>query len=172
MRFSGCRRLTHVTIPPSVTSIARSAFSQCGRLTSIDVGFGNQNYASTEGILFNSSTTELILCPEGRTGTYVIPHHVAMIGDSAFARCRLLTRIVIPDSVVRVGDSAFSGCEMLSSIKLSSRLVSLGNDALNGCNRLAKIEIPETVRSIGQSAFAGCHSLEEVIIPEGVKSNR
>ena len=86
--FSDCKNLTSIHIPDSVTSIGDSTFSDCQNLTSIH-----------------------------------IPGSVTSIGDSAFSDCKNLASIHIPDSVTSIGDDAFRCCPLKDSIeqKLKSR---------------------------------------------------
>ncbi len=65
--FSGCTSLTSVTIPDSVTrdlsggqGIAVSAFNGCTSLTGIELGEGNTDYSSVDGVVFNKAKTTLI----------------------------------------------------------------------------------------------------------------
>ena len=61
--FAGCSRLTSITIGAGVTTISSRVFLGCSRLTSFIVNENNINYSSLDGVLFNKSNTELILCP-------------------------------------------------------------------------------------------------------------
>ena len=82
--FYGCTKLTSATIPDSVTGIGYAAFSKCGSLKSIDVGEGNTEYSSEDGVLFDKNKTVLIHFPAGKGGHYTIPDGVTSIGDHAF----------------------------------------------------------------------------------------
>lgn len=42
----------------------------------------------------------LMLCPPGKTNTYIIPDGVETIADSAFSRCTLLSEIVTRESII------------------------------------------------------------------------
>ena len=124
--FRDCENLTSIIIPESVTSINKgdffgdSTFWGCKTLTSINVESENKIYASENGVLFNKSKDNLIYCPEGKTGKYIIPNSVTNIGEKAFSGCKNLTSIVIPSSVTSIDDSAFWGCETLTSINVES----------------------------------------------------
>jgi formylglycine-generating enzyme required for sulfatase activity len=84
--FSRCTGLTSVTIPDSVTSIGDLEFWGCTSLTAIDVDPANPFYSSLDGVLFNKSQTELVLCPGGRS-TITIPASVTRISEGASAGC-------------------------------------------------------------------------------------
>ena len=60
--------------------------------------------------------TELIFCPPGRQGDYVIPDTVFKIGKKAFMGCTGLTAITIPNSVTQIESSAFESCAGLTSV--------------------------------------------------------
>gem|GEM_PF-1503066 len=79
--FSGCTGLTLVAIPNSVTSIGDYAFLKCTGLTSV-----------------------------------TIPNSVTSIGDYAFLKCTGLTSVTIPNSVTEINAQAFSGCSNLADI--------------------------------------------------------
>lgn len=51
--FYSCDILTSVTIPDSIKSIGREAFTLCGGLTEIMIDSKNKYYASVNGVLFN-----------------------------------------------------------------------------------------------------------------------
>ena len=127
--FCYCSSLTSINIPDSVTSIGRSAFFGCSSLTSINVGKNNENYSSSDGVLFDKSKDTLICCPGGKK-ELTIPDGVTSIGNYAFHGCSSLTSINIPDSVTDIGDEAFFGCSSLKSVTIPDSVTSIGEYAL------------------------------------------
>ena len=168
--FSGCNDLISVNISASVTSIGSGTFSDCPGLTEIVINDNNQNYASNDGVLYNKTYTELILCPAGKTGIYNIPDGVISIDYGAFYGCTGLTSVTIPASVTSIGESAFRNCIGLTYVNIQVGVASIGRSAFRGCSGLTSVGIPEGVTSIGQSAFRGCTSLVSVSVSASVAS--
>ncbi len=129
-----------MTIPDSVTSIEGSSFFDCPSLTMIDVGKGNLNYASIDGVLYSKNINTLIEYPMGREGAFTIPSGVTFIGCNAFYCCYNLTSLIIPDSVTSIGDSAFSFTN-LTVLTIPSNVTSVGEYLFVGCTSLNWIEV-------------------------------
>lgn len=159
--FSSCSSLTSITIPDSVTSIGKYTFSYCSSLTSINVDENNTTYKSIDGVVFSKDEKTLILCPEGKSGDYLIPNGVTNIGENAFYQCPL-TSVVIPDSVTIIDEYAFYYCRSLTSITLGNSVTSIGANAFRNCSSLTSITIPNSVTIIGKNAFFGCHYLTSI----------
>ncbi len=179
--FYGCKGLTGVTIPESVTGIGSSAFYDCSGLTGVTIP---ESVTSIGGSAFYGcrSLTEATI-PESVTsiGGYAfydcrsltdvtIPEGVTSIGDWAFSFCSSLTSITIPEGVTSIGERAFSGCRSLTSVTIPAGVTSIGNSAFSGCSGLTGITIPAGVTDIGSSAFSGCSGLMGITIPESVTS--
>ena len=132
-------KLTRVTIPDSVTGIGYAAFSKCGSLKSIDVGEGNTEYSSEDGVLFDKNKTVLIHFPAGKGGHYTIPDGVTSIGDHAFIQCARLTSVTIPDSVTSIGALAFRDCFGLKSVRIPNSITNIKMGAFSSCSNLTSI---------------------------------
>ena len=104
MAFSGCRSLTSIVIPDSVTSIGNWAFSECNSLKNITI----PNGVTEIGVRAFSGCSSLT--------SVVIPDSVTSIGDSAFYGCNSLHAITIPDSVITIENNAFNHSRVRSAI--------------------------------------------------------
>ena len=179
--FSGCSRLTSVTIPNSVTSIGNSAFSGCSRLTGIEIP--NSVTSIGDGTFSNCTNMTNVTIGSGVTsiGQYAfytctnmtnvtIGSGVTSIGNSAFSGCSRLTGIEIPNSVTIIGNFAFSECTNMTNVTIGSGVTSIGSSAFSGCSRLTGIEIPNSVTIIGNFAFSKCTNMTNVTIGSGVTS--
>lgn len=100
--FSGCKNLTYVTIPNSVTTM-EGAFTNCTALTSITIPNSVENI---DGAF--SKCTQLT--------TITLPNSITSIGDHTFFGCSSLKSITIPESVKTIGNEALLGCSSLKSI--------------------------------------------------------
>ena len=104
--FIGCKSLSSIDIPASVTHISGGAFDGCSSLTSIELP---PNLTTIEDGLFNYSGITSI----------TIPEKVTSIDASAFYGCQGLTSIVIPESVTSIGQTAFGICKNLKTIEFT-----------------------------------------------------
>ena len=163
----GCKTLTSIAIPNSITSIGEWAFCDCSGLTSVT--FGNGLTSIGVGAFSDCSSLNSV----------TIPHSVTFIENMAFAYCSSLTSITIPNSVTSIGEDVFPE-NNLTSIKVEE-----GNknyDSRNNCNAIIETAsnkliagckntiIPNNVVTIGTCAFAYCYSLTSVVIPNSVTS--
>ncbi|MBN2234419.1 MAG: leucine-rich repeat protein, partial [Opitutales bacterium] len=72
------------SIPSGTDSIESGAFSGCQTVTSLVVDGANATYASVDGVLFSKDLSTLLLCPQGKAGSYAIPSGTDSIESGAF----------------------------------------------------------------------------------------
>jgi len=183
------------TIPSSVTSIGKHAFSSAH----VDNVTIPNSIVSIGDMAFYSS----------RLISITIPDSITSIGRWAFAYSSKLTNITIPNSVISIGERAFCYCTGLTSVTIPGSVTSIGigrcQDTFSGCNGLTSITvnaqnsvfssvdgvlfnkrqntliaypigraghytIPGGVTSIGSAAFSNCKNLTSIIIPNSVIS--
>lgn len=116
--FFDCKNLPSVTIPQSVTQIGDNVFVGCNGLAAINVDSNNNNYSSSDGVLFDKAQKTLMRFPAGKNGTYeyTIPSTVDSIGEYAFQNCTGMISVTIPKSLKSIGWNGFDNCSGLTSI--------------------------------------------------------
>lgn len=99
IRLSGenCASIKSITIPDSVRYSPH--LEDCVSLTEINVNEYNEFFSSIDGVLYNKTKTQLIICPGGKSGSFTIPEGVTSIDACAFKNCIHLTDVSIPASM-------------------------------------------------------------------------
>ena len=150
--FYGCKNLTEIIIPESITYIESDTFGSCKNLKNIKIP------SSVTGIgaeaFYGCISLTSIEIPEG----------VTRIVRGAFRGCKSLTSIKIPNSVTSIGIETFSYCTSLTSIKIPEGVTSIGSEVFENCVNLKSIEIPSTVISFDLDSFRNCINLKSIIV--------
>ena len=150
------KNIKSVTIPSTVTFIARSAFDSCVNLKNVSVP-GSVNKIGNASF-FNCT----------RLTSVNIANGVAIIGKGAFYDCKALKSITIPSSVKSIGDYAFGDCSSLQVAKFSAGNKYVGSRMFMNCKKLTTVTLSESIKSIGYKAFLNCENLSEINIPDSV----
>lgn len=190
--FSGCDKLSTVTLAEGLEALTFNMFENCQALTSVTlpssmkalngafVGTGISSITLPSGLIqvysFNNCTKLVsVTIPEG-TG-YVsfqgctslksikLPNTLTSIQGSAFGGCTQLSSITIPEKVTTINEQAFDGCTSLETVQLPAALTTIKVNAFRGCSKLAKIVLPEKVNDIGDRGFQDCTALRSINFP-------
>lgn len=159
--FSGCSKLTDVTLTENPTVVGQSGFYNCESLVAFETG--KVIYPSDHAFAGCTALDHITIA--GGTGS------TKRLEASVFDGCIDLTDVSIVD---------YSN----TSVTYSSLITSILNETFKNCSKLKNISypdidavvsqddavrIPYTVTSIGDSVFQGCTAMEkfEYVIPDG-----
>ncbi len=137
--FEGCQSLSSMKLTPNLRHIAFSAFNNTNNFTRF-IGSSDQ-FKSMNGALISKETDNLVFCPKGISGTFVVNKSVKKIEEHAFYMCNKIDRISGMQSVEIIEDRAFSGCSDMKSIVFGKDINKIGTDIFEGCIELDNIRI-------------------------------
>ena len=149
-----------MTLPASLESLGNGVFDNCAGLTSVTVADGNTKFSAQDGVLYDSSKTELLLYPAAKPDeAFAIPNSVTHIDSYAFKGARYL-QTVTASNLTSIGNSAFINCEALTSFAAAS-LDEVKSQAFYECASLETFQLTDetSLKTIGGNAFARCSSL-------------
>lgn len=109
--------LQKILLPDSCIRLGAGAFSDCKRLTSVQVSL---RLAIISEECFAGCTA---------LAQFDFPFRLAEIRDRAFYGCTSLTNVVIPEGVRRIGEQAFACCDSLKTIRIPSSVRQIGDNA-------------------------------------------
>lgn len=190
--FAGCKGISAVCLPETVTEVGEFAFYECRDLV----------YLSSASDKLNVEQYAFGYCLE--LYSFAIPS-ADSIGLGAFYECDAIEELVLPyvggsanennylgyifgadsadyngefvPSSLRsvhtvqnypLGDRAFAGCTDIKEIVLADGVEKIGVRAFYSCRSLVSVEIPDSVREICDDAFFGCDSLKSIELPSAL----
>lgn len=133
--FEDCKGLKRLRIPKSVEKIGINA---CNIAEEIRVANGNRNFATQDGVLYDSKLRTLLQCPTNRE------------------------KLVLPESVTTIEKYACNGCGKLTEVVLPEQLKEIRLWAFAHCKSLREITIPAQTEKIIENPFMACHALHTV----------
>lgn len=137
-------------LPQSITYIGQSAFSECRKLTGMDIPEKVQEigYAAFTGC----NCLKEVEFQEG----------LERIGSDAFSNCALQDTIVFPQTLKHISYNAFGMNGNLKAVKFPVGLEYIEGSAFNNCSGLSEVRFPASVLSVGSAAFEYCNSIKDV----------
>ena len=178
MAFSGCKKLSSVSFPDSLTTVRDEAFSKSGL---ISIVIPDSICTLGRGVFFNCYRLQRVVWSDSLReipyGTFAIcsalndisiPIGLITIGEHAFQRCTALERITLPESLTTIENGAFAGSG-LTFVKLPNGVQTLGEGAFLDCGSLKTVYLSENLNSIPPRVFGKDSSLTNVSIPEGLR---
>ena len=146
--FSDCSSLTSVTMQEGVTTLCDAAFARCSALT--DIVFPDSLVYFGEDALYGTPWLE-----QQQEKPFVIAGSYLMDGRKSTGD------IVIPDGIRTIGYYAFGECDGLTSVTIPESVTEIGARAFWDCTALTDITIPDSVAMIGEGAFSYTPWLED-----------
>jgi len=174
-------KMTSITLPETMDSIAELGFAKCPNLETINLG-NNLRIIEHDAFQYCTNLKKI-----------VIPNSVTYLGYNAFWQCTSLTdvtlsesldtikegtfrdcsslqKIVIPNSVKVIGAYVFANCTNLNDVTLPNSLTRLVGYSFSQCKSLANITLPNTLTSIENGTFYDCNSLTNIEYPNSLTS--
>ena len=170
-----------LTSLPKVKKIGASAFQDCSKLTTLNLGqdlqvVGNDAFngcSNVTKLTFPDATTTIGArafqnCSSVTEVT--VGKELKTIGASAFLNCKSFTALLLPDEFTTMGESAFEDCIKLTVAKLGKSLTAVPARAFKNCIALSEMRVPATAKSIGDEAFYNDYTLAVVSMKEGLET--
>lgn len=168
--FMDCPELAGITIGNKTSFIDKDAFDNCPKLEYIDISPENTTYSSFEGILYTKNKTELIKCPEGKSGRLTLPDSVVEIQDGSFEYCTKLTGILPGSSLTTIGNNAFYNCNSLTEMNPGNTVTNIGNEIFFSCDNLKTVTLNNSITTIPNGTFKDCINLTNVSLGNSILS--
>ncbi len=157
--------VTSITLGTSLKQFPTSAFSDMSKLTEINVADDHESLIAHDGVLYtkvDNKAHTLIVFPDGKSGSFVIPDGVKEIGDNAFSFKKALQSVTIPASVTKIGYQAFRQGAwwetalteiIFSGTPLPGAELVIGDEAFYNLGLVGSITLPAHTKSIGENVF-------------------
>jgi hypothetical protein len=170
-----------ITIPNTIKSIAKNAFTQCSNLKVVDFEddstisiIGERAFNSCSGLIsiaIPESVTQIkVGAFDGCSGIIQSEDEIVYVDKWAIGSSTSIVTANLREDTIGIADSSFNGRSKLTSVNIPEGVTSIGTNAFYKCSKLESVNIPEGVTSIGSSAFYNCSNLTSANIPEGVTS--
>ena len=182
--FSGCSKLTEVTIPNTVKTLGASLFADCNNLATVEIGNGITTISNNA---FDSCD---------KLTTVTMGNAVKKINSRAFYNCDKLSNVTISANIEEIGHEAFSSnngnwfvpwLENLATdggvkyigkvaykhisgadINIKEGTVSLADNFINGSVVLKTITLPSTLRIMGNECLSNS-GISSIDLPESLE---
>ena len=167
--FMGCGNMAEITIPESVAEIGRDAFMNCYRIESITIP--QKLVAVGPSAFYNSGIKEVYISDllAWCRIAFSSPDANPLFGGATLHLDNMeITDLKIPSEITTVKANAFYGCSSLTSVTIHRGVLEIGLNAFDNCTNLSTIHFegttpPEIIASSALPTNAGM----SITIPEG-----
>ena len=136
--FSGCSKITSITIPASVWHVGVGAFGGCSGLKEVHISD-------------LSGWCELSFC-DVADDAGDSPLNYA---EGLYLNGKLITDLVVPEDVIEMGAHSFEGYKNLRSVVFHKGISAIHKSAFLNCTNLTDITFTDEVEYIGPYTFDG-----------------
>ena len=174
--FKDCEKLENIVIKPAVTSIGNYAFNGCTAMTQvvIDDGEGTLSlgYGSDSG---NSNTLGKGLFSDSPLNAVYIGRNInynplQRYGDSPFTNISSIKFFTFGDNVTIINAQLLRGCSSIEKLTIPNKVTDIGKSAFINCSGLTEIKLSNNLKTIDSYVFYGCSQLNELILPSTLTS--
>lgn len=191
--FAGCKGISAIILPDSVTEIEGFAFYECSDLVYIDLGNAKSigNYAmglctslySVDmsdadsiglGALYSTNSLYSLSAKfiggseqDNRYIGYIFGAETADFNDEYVSKS--LRSVTLTDTE-SIPDRAFASCGYITDISIPEGVKTIGTRAFYACRSLEKADLPDSVISIGDDAFFACEKLVNIRLGSSLES--
>jgi len=184
--FSGCKKLTEVTIGSGVDTIIYGAFENCTALKTVRFrGDAPEDFRTSAF----TGVTATVYYPEGNSswssdmrqnygGTLTWVAEAGSVGGTSADGLKW----TLSEGVLTISGSGnmadhgmreapwYNYYSRITKITIGSGVKSIGSYAFYNCQSVTSVSIPTTVTSIGKYAFQSCKALTGITLPSGLTS--
>lgn len=149
-QFSGCSKLTNVSINDGITSIPESCFREC---------------SSIDNVILPDSVTELgesVFSGCTSLKNITLSKNLKAIPSYCFSKCAFESFLIPDDSAIEtLGDALFQNCGNLTSVYIGKNVKTIGSGCFYGANSLATIRINQKENAISGAPWAASNATVE-----------
>ncbi len=155
--FMKDKKIEKVIVGKNVEKIHDDAFSDCVKLTEVDMSQAKKLQEIGARAFKNCDNLESIIIPES----------VEKIGANAFEYCKSIKKIKMDTDckLNKIEKNTFAGCVSLKEINLPKNCTHIGAKAFSNVSNLKSLTLPEGLKTVGEQAFFSMKNLEEINFP-------
>ena len=163
--FNGCEKLTSIHLPSSFKKLESSAFTGCKTLETIYYNGDLSDWLSVDWNSCFDAAYDLYLKNE-LVSEVTIPLATTIIKSFAFYRCKSIRKVTFHEGITEIGTSAFNKSYITGLLTLPEGLKKLKEYSFFCCMYLTDVKIPSTVNEIWYGAFGCCYELKNIIVSD------
>lgn len=174
-QFFGCKALTSITFPPSLTMIGSYSFYGCTSLSNISglesvTVLGREAFVSCKSLSIEVNLPNLTAIYDGAFKLSAITKVLSLGSITAltcsrdygvFQSCTALTSVVLPNTLTNIQQYAFYGCTALTTVGSLGNITNIGTSAFENCTHLTTVVSLASLVTVGGNAFWKCSALND-----------